>query len=140
MSKQSIPILSLTLTAPGAVTAHRAVKFSGAQATVQGEKVAGVARFAAAAANDKITVDVKGTTIVESGAAFAVGDSLIVDAQGRAIVQTSALRVKAGAVAVTSTAANGAILEGGDGPDYVFADALEAATAAGELVEVVLRR
>lgn len=138
--KQSIPILTLSFTAPGVVAAHRGVKFSGAQATVQGEKVAGVARSAAAAANDKITVDVKGTTTVESGAAFALGDSLIVDAQGRAIVQTSALRVKAGVVAVTSTAANGAILEGGDATEYVFADALEAAGGAGEFVEVLLRR
>jgi len=140
MSKQSIPTLTLTVSAAGVIARYRGVGFNGAQASVQGQKIQGVARVAAAAAADKTPVDVAGSTIVESGAAFAIGDSLIVDAQGRAIAQTSALRVKAGAVAVTSTAANGAILEGGDAPEYVFADALEAATAAGEFVEVLLRR
>lgn len=139
MSASNIPILTLSAQAAGAITANRAVGFDRLQATVQGQKVQGVAR-SAAALNEYVPVDVLGTTVIEAGAAFAAGAALIVDAQGRAIASTGALAVAAGAVAVTSTAANGAILQGGDPPEYVFADALDAATAAGELVEVLLRR
>lgn len=139
MGKQSIPTLSLTLKALGAVAVHRAVGFNGAQASVQGQKVQGVARVDAVDAQD-FTLDVAGTAIVETGAAFAVGDSLIVDAQGRAIAATGTLAVAAGATPVTSSAANGAILQGADLPEYVFADALEPATGPGEFVEVLLRR
>ncbi len=138
MSKQSIPLLSLTIVAAGAVAAFRGVGFNGAQATVQGQKIQGVAR-GDAAITEQLTLDSKGTLIVESGAAIAVGDALIMDAQGRAIPSTGALAVKAGAVAMTSTAANGAVLQGGDAPEFVFADALEAATGAGEFIEVLAR-
>lgn len=137
--RQSISLLALTLTAPSAVAAYRAVGFDGAQATIQGQKVQGVARYAAAT-GEAYAVDVVGTAIVEAGAAFSKGDSLIVDGQGRAIAATGALAVKAGATAVTSTAANGAVLGGADLPEYVFADALEVAAASGRLVEVLLRR
>lgn len=139
MSRQAISLLVLSMLASGAVTARRAVKFSGAQATVQGEKVAGVANYGAADGKD-LAVTAKGTAVIESGAAIAVGQSLIVDAQGRAIPATGALAVGAGATAVTSSAANGAILTGADLPEFVFADALQAAAGAGEFIEVLLRR
>lgn len=138
MSKQSITTLALAVVASGAVTAYRAVGFDGAQATTQGQKIMGIAHTDAAA-GDPLTVNTDGTVVVESGAAIAVGDSLIVDAQGRAIPTTGNLGVAAGATQVTSTAANGEILEGGDLPEYVFADALEAASAAGEFIEVLMR-
>lgn len=140
MSKQATPLLTLTLKAAGAITKHRAVKFNGAQAAVQGEKIAGVSRVDAVA-GDLVPVDASGTVIIESGAAIAVGDALIVDVQGRAIPSTGPLAVKAGATAMTSTAANGAgVLQGGDGPEFVFADALQAAAGAGEFIEVFMRR
>ena len=41
---------------------------------------------------------------------------------------------------MTSSAANGAILAGGDPPQFVFADAMEAAADAGKMIEVLLRR
>lgn len=139
MGRQNISTLALTVKATGAIAQYRAVGFSGAQATVQGQKIIGVARHVAAV-NDQVTVDVKGTAIIESGAAIAVGDALIVDAQGRAM-PASALAVRAGATAMTSTAANGAgVLSGSETPEYTFADALEAATAAGQFIEVLLRR
>lgn len=138
MSRQALSIFSDTLTASGAVTKHRAVGFDGAQATVQGQKVMAVSETDAVDGAD-FAATVIGTTVIESGAAVAVGNSLIVDAQGRAI-PASALTVAAGATAVTSTAANGDILVGADLPDYVFADALQAAAAAGEFIEVLLRR
>lgn len=134
---QSITTLALTKVAIGAVTACRAVGFDGAQATVQGQKVLGVAHTDAADGSE-LTINTRGTAMIEAGAAIAVGESLIVDAQGRAIPTTGNLAVAAGATAVTSTAANGEILTGGDLPEFVFADALEAA-AAGEFIEVLLR-
>lgn len=138
MPKQSIPLLSLMLMASGAVAQFRGVGFSGAQATVQGQKIQGIARTAAAD-TEKFTADVSGTVIVESGGAFSIGDSLMMDSAGRAIA-ASALAVASGATPVTSSAANGAILVGGDAPQFVFADALEAATGAGQFVEVLMRR
>jgi hypothetical protein len=139
MPSQNISILSLTLKANGNVAAYRAVKANGAQATVQGEKVIGVAEYAANSGKD-VPVAVIGTAKVEAGAAFAVGASLIVDNQGRAIAKTGNLAIAAGGTTVTSSAANGEILTGADFPEYVFADALEAAGQAGDIVEVLLRR
>lgn len=139
MSRIASTIFALTRKAAGVVTACRAVGFDGLQATVQGQKVIGVAHTDAVL-NDDFLVDVSGTTIVEIGAVVAEGDELIVDALGRAIPSTGPLGVAAGATPVTSSAANGAILTGGDGPEFVFADALEAGAAVGDFIEVLLRR
>lgn len=138
MSRQSSPLQSFTYTAAGAVAAYRGVGFDGAQATVQGQKILGVAQRAAVLDEDSDAVKY-GSTIAETGGAFARGDSLIVDAQGRAIAATGALAIAAGATAVTSSAANGEVLEGADLPEYVFADALEDSGGAGEFVEVLMR-
>ena len=137
--QQSIGLLDLPATASGAVTARRGVDFAGAQATVQGQKVMGVAVYDAVGTGP-LAVRVIGTALVETGGAFANGDPLIVDTQGRAIASTGPLALKAGATAVTSAAANGAVLQGGDAPEFVFADALAASSAAGVFVEVLLRR
>lgn len=139
MSQQARSLMSLSLLAALAVTECRAVDYAGAQATVQGQKVMGVANRGALA-GDGYDATVMGTAVVEAGAAFAVGASLIVDAQGRAIASTGKLGIAAGGVAVTSTAANGQILTGGDPAEWVFADALQAAAGAGDKVEVLLRR
>lgn len=139
MPAQSHSLFPLTLRASGAVAARRAVGFGGAQASAPGGKVAGVADYSADDGG-YFTVTVIGTAVIETGAAVAVGDGLIVDAQGRAIPSTGPLALKAGATAVTSTAANGAILQGGDGPEHVFADAMEAAGASGAFIAVLLRR
>ena len=140
MSKQALSLMNHSIpAAPVAVAAYRAVGFDGAQASVQGQKVMGVANRPAAI-GDGYDATVVGTAVIEAGAAFAVGASLIVDNQGRAIASSGALAIAAGAVAVTSTAANGAILTGGDSPEFVFADALQAAANVGDLVEILLRR
>lgn len=140
MSQQALSLMALSMTAvASAVTEYRAVDYAGVQATVQGQKILGVAKRGAVI-GDGFDVAVIGTAVVEAGAAFAAGASLIIDAQGRAIASTGKLGVAAGGVAVTSTGANGQILTGGDGPEYVFADALQAASGAGDKVEVLLRR
>lgn len=145
--RNSISLLALTVAASGAVAANRGVGYDGAQATVAGQKVLGASRNAAAD-TEKLTLDVLGTTTWESGAAIAVGDKLVVDAQGR-VVPAAALAVanptvNAGAVAVTSTAANGAILTqgaitGSVLPQHIVGEALEAAAGAGEFIEVLQR-
>lgn len=139
MGRQSAPKQSLTYIASGAGSAYRGVGYDGAQATVVGQKIQGIAQRAVAdgEASDAVT---SGTSVVETGAAYAVGDSLIMDAQGRAIPATGVLGVVAGATPVASSAADGAVLEGADLPEYVFADALEASGGAGELREAHLRR
>ena len=139
MSQQNISVLTLTLIASGSVVENRAVGFDGAQATTQGQKVMGSA-MTVAANGETLGVITHGTAIMETGAAIAVGDSIITDVQGRAMAATGSVTVASGAVAVTSSAANGALLQGADLPEFVFADALQPASAAGEFIEVLLRR
>lgn len=140
MSQQALSLMALSIAAASsAVTEYRAVDYSGVQATIQGQKVMGVAKRGAQV-GDGFDVAVIGTAVIEAGGAFAAGTSLIVDAQGRAIASTGKLAIAAGATAVTSTAANGQVLTGGDTPEFIFADALQAATGVGDKVEVLLRR
>jgi uncharacterized ParB-like nuclease family protein len=110
MSNQNISILTLAILASTAVAANRFVNALGAQVLADANAI-GVAR-SPAAIGELIPVDVQGTAVVEAGAAFAKGATIKVDATGRAITWvTSGARV---------------------------AVALEAATAAGQLVEVLL--
>lgn len=110
---QNIAILTLTVGATSAITAARAVGFDGAQADTLGQKVMGVAQYDAAI-GDPVAVDAKGTAIIEAAEAIAVGDELTVDATGKAVKPTLADQVR-------------------------IADALQAATAAGDKIEVLLR-
>ncbi|MBF0180719.1 MAG: DUF2190 family protein [Magnetococcales bacterium] len=139
MSQQSISVLTLTVVATGAIAAGRAVGFNGATVSTQGQKPMGIA-MTAATAGAALAVVTHGTAVVESGAAITLGAALIADNQGRSIPSSGALQVAAGATAVTSSAANGAILAGGDPPEYVIGDALQAASGAGEFIEILLRR
>lgn len=110
MASQSLSLLTLTLVATGAVTVARFVTPLGAQAGADANTL-GVAR-SAAAVGERFPVDVRGTTVVEAGAAVTLGATLKSDASGRAIAwATSGAKV---------------------------AVALEAATAAGQLIEVLL--
>lgn len=110
MSRQAIVLLSLTAVAAGTLAANRFITPLGAQAGA-GENALGVVQHAAVA-TDLVTVDVLGTTIVESGAAVASGDTLKADSSGCAIPwATSGAKV---------------------------AIALQAAAAAGQMIEVLL--
>lgn len=110
MSTQSLSILTLTLAAAAAIAANRFVTPLGAQAGADANTL-GVANTAAAT-GEKFPADVRGTTTVETGAAVVVGATLKSDASGRAITW------------ITSGAKVGI--------------ALEAATAAGQFIEVLL--
>ncbi len=130
--------LSLSGVAGGPITANRFVGYDDNQVSVQGGKIKGVAEYGASAAGQSFAVTAKGTAFVETGGVFNPGDPIISDNVGRAIAG-SPLTIAAGATAVTSTAANGAILAGGATPDYGAGNALGASTAAGQFVEILLR-
>lgn len=106
----SIPILSLGAVLTGTVNPFRFVTPAGAQAGADANTL-GVARTAGVS-GDRITLDVLGTATVEAGAAIAAGATLKTDASGRAITWA------------TSGAKVGL--------------ALAAASAAGDLIEVLL--
>ena len=110
MSAQNIALLTLTVALSGTVTANRFVTPAGAQAGADANTL-GVSRVSGVA-TDNAPVDVLGTAVVEAGAAIAAGASLKSDASGRAITWA------------TSGAKVGI--------------ALEAAAAAGQLIEVLL--
>lgn len=110
MSAQSIPLLTLTLALTGTVAANRFVKADGTQ-SVADANTFGVARTAGVS-GDKVPVDVMGTAVVEAGAAVAAGATVKADASGRAITWASS-GAKVG-------------------------QALDVATAAGQMIEVLL--
>jgi hypothetical protein len=110
MTTQSFAVLSLPITLTGTVATNRFVTVAGAQAGADANTFA-VSRVAGVS-GDKITGDVLGTATITSGAAFSKGDTLKSDANGKAITwATSGAKV---------------------------ALALEAATAADQLIEVLL--
>lgn len=110
MSFNSTPVLTLTVAATGTIAAHRFVTPAGAQAGADANAI-GVAR-SSAVSGDRLPVDSIGTATVEAGAAVSAGATLKSDSQGRAITW------------VTSGGRLGI--------------ALEAATAAGQFIEVLL--
>jgi hypothetical protein len=138
MALNGRPLLRGSMVAGGAVTAFRFVDFSGNQAATQGISCRGVSVFAAAAEGAQLTVTEKGSEIVEAGGAISAGADIITDNEGRAIA-ASALAIAAGATEVTSAAANGATdLTGTTLPATLMGRALNAATGAGQFVEVLL--
>lgn len=146
MSQQARPVLTLPAQASGAIAFARAVnvvappnagQMSVAQASTAGQKVVGFAARAAAT-GEWVDITAIGTAVAEAGAAITVGSRVSCDSQGR-VVAASALAIAAGATAVTSAAANGATdITGGDAPQYVIGTALQAAGAAGDLIEVLI--
>ncbi|MFZ5520458.1 MAG: capsid cement protein [Pseudomonadota bacterium] len=111
MQQPSIPLLTLTVAAAGALAANRFITAAGAYPAAGGAAL-GVTRTPAGAAGDLLPTDALGTTIVEAGAAFTAGAALMVDATGRAVAHT--------------------------GTNIKVGQALQAAGAAGAMVEVLL--
>jgi hypothetical protein len=132
-------LLALTLQASlNPVTANRFVGYNGEQATVQGQKVAGVAQYDQVVGMPYAATAI-GTEFVEASGVINIGDPIISDSVGRAMV-ASALGIAAGAVAVTSAAANGSTdIVGSEPTEHLLGYALSAATAAGQWVEVHLK-
>lgn len=135
--RQARSLHNETFNAPSAVSAYRFVDWTGAQITAQGAKVAAGALVDAAIGEDYAGT-VIGTAVIETGGVFSKGDRLISDAQGRAIATTGEISIEAGATQVTSSAANGAILTGGELPEHVCAVALQDSDGAGKFAEVLM--
>jgi len=110
-AKSSNVFFALTGTANGAVTQYRAVGFNDAQATNLGQKVKGIAHTDASDGNI-FPVDRMGILLWEAGDDLSIGASLTTDNQGRAVLAF-------------------------DPSQHVFADALDSAAAAGEVIRVV---
>ena len=107
---QATALLAHTIVAAGAIAAARFVTPAGAQAGADANTL-GVARNAAAS-GERVAVDVLGTAVVEAGAAISAGATVKSNASGQAITWAS----------------SGAKV----------ALALTAATAAGQMIEVLL--
>lgn len=100
--KNAISLLALTMTASGAITGQRFVTPAGAVAGA-GVNAQGVAQTDAAI-GDKLTVDVLGTAVVETGAAIAAGALVECDATGRAITKNTGITLGRLAPGEVSTA------------------------------------
>lgn len=96
------PLLPITMTASGAVTAERFVTAAGAQVGTAGVAAIGVSR-ATAASGEKMTVDTYGTAIIESGGSISLGAAVKSGADGRALTYDTG--VKAGIALQASTGA-----------------------------------
>lgn len=83
MPSGNIAILTLTVTAAGALAANRFVNQAGAYPAAAA-KGFGVTR-SSAVAGDLVPCDVHGTTVVEAGATVTRDQSLQLDATGRVI-------------------------------------------------------
>lgn len=108
---QSVSVLALSVTSAGAISRGRAVGFNGAQIAAANVAMFGIARMAATAAGEDVTLDVMGTSVCEAGAAVAVGAALATDAQGRLVTHSTGV---------------------------IVGRALQAATAAGQFFEALL--
>ena len=106
---QKIPLLTLAVIAAAALAIERVVGRDGNYATADGNSF-GVTNTSAEI-GDRVSVDVLGTTIATAGGAFDDGDYLEVGANGKLVVHSTGIAV---------------------------AQALQAATADGDRVEVLL--
>ncbi len=96
------PLLPLTMTASGAVTAERFVTSAGAQITSAGAAAVGVSRNTAAD-TALMTVDTLGTAIIEAGGNISKGAAVKSGTDGRALTYDSG--TKAGIALQASTGA-----------------------------------
>lgn len=108
----NIATLTLTVAAAGALAANRFITQAGTYPAA-GAAAFGVTRTSASAAGDLVPVDVQGTTIVETGAAVTLDAAVMLDATGRVVPLAGAGKSPVGR-------------------------AMQAASAAGDLIEVLL--
>lgn len=110
--KPSVSTLALTVIASASLAAHRAVNQAGAYPSAGGLAF-GITRTDAAS-GDPTPVDVQGTSIATAGGAFSKDVALMVGSDGKLIAHD------------------------GDNEKHAVARSMEAATADGQLVEVLL--
>jgi hypothetical protein len=103
MSRQSKPLLTLSLTLSGTVVVDRFVTGAGAQTGAAGNAI-GVAQTAGVA-GEVIPVDTIGTTVIETGAAIAANALVESDASGRAVTRSAGVTLGRMAPGQVATAA-----------------------------------
>lgn len=89
------------------------------------------------AANEYMRVATHGIINVETGGAVNPGDPVTSDSVGRAVAVPS-LTIGAGGTTVTSTAANGAIINGGKPLVAINGYAIDVASGSGKFIRVRL--
>jgi hypothetical protein len=109
MAAAAFSVMAHSVVAVAATLSNRAITGLGT-APAAGARVLGFTKFQAAA-GERVTVDVLGSTIAEVGAAIAIDALVEVDAQGRVITRTTGVAV---------------------------GRALQSASGAGQMVEVLL--
>lgn len=116
----SNPQLFKSFTAGGAITAYRIVKFSAAEIVVAAaaatDSLIGVNSDLTVVGGERVDVLLEGIAFVEAGAAVALGAQLTSDASGRCVTAAPAAGVN----------------------NRVIGIALEAASAAGDVIRVLL--
>lgn len=153
MDYQHQPLRAETVIAAAAITAHRGVGFDGAQATVAGQKILGVAQVGALE-GEALALTSMGLAYIETGGAITKGAAVRVDASGRAVAAAAlavanptveltldidvTATVNAGATPVTSGAANGAIITASAADGDSSAAATQGAITGGYLPQFVL--
>lgn len=151
------PIISIA--APAALLARRFIGFDGNLCAADA-KALGVSELATAT-GEQCPVRISAIAVVESGGELGIGDRVVSDSIGRAVAATAVavaapvvddtkLTIDSGAVAVLSSAANGAIITAASGllaapvlsgsvlPQQINGTVLDAASGAGEFVRVLL--
>src|SRR3989338_3035630 len=138
MAREWIELGEDTTKAAAAITKNRFVGFDGLHCGA-GKKAYGVSRFDIPI-NEYGSIVLGGVVVVESGGALTKGKPVKSDANGKA-VEGGAMDgvVDSGAVAVTSSAANGNILtlNGSEAPEVINGYAIEAASGAGEFIRIL---
>lgn len=109
MAAAAIKLLTLSAVATVALSANRAVTAAGA-IPAAGARCAGFTDFSAAI-GERVSYGALGTVVAEAGAAFTIDAALELDASGRVITKSAGVTV---------------------------ARALAAATAAGQMVEILV--
>ena len=118
-------------------SAGKVQKLTAAQAA----NVIGVADNTVTAADETVRVQFCGKTTVTADGAVSIGDKVGgtgVTTAGRVATLASTLSVDAGGTAVTSTAANGAIISGDSPANRVLGRALTAAAGAGSTFTLLI--
>ena len=153
----------IAITAAAALVARRFIGFDGNLCGADA-KALGVSELATAS-GEQCPVRVSNIAVVESGGILAAGNRVVSDSTGRAVAATTfaaaapaitvddtKLTIDTGAVAVLSSAANGAIISAASGlltpaapaltgsvlPQQINGTVLDAASGAGEFVRVLL--
>ncbi len=98
----------LTVVPNGAISPHRFVNYSNAQAGA-GQAARGITHDGAEAGDKSCPVITAGTAIVEAGGAFAAGAKLTSDANGKAVAAAAGQVINA--IAIDAAAADGDLVE-----------------------------